>query len=637
MGTLWRIQLLGGLRAEQDGRVVARFRTQKAASLLAYLAYYRQRSHPRELLIELLWPECEVDVARHRLSVALSLLRQQLEPVGASGGAVFVADHFSIGLDPEAVTTDVAEFEAALKRAGEDRPAAERARCLAEAVDLYRGELLPGYYEEWIPAEQQRWEELFFRAVRQLIACCEEAGEVDRALQAALRAVSIDPLREEAQRDLMRLYAATGQPSAALRQYHDLQRLLKQELGEPPSDATRALADTIKAGVQVFRSSGVQADPAAAPPRHATAPIAPEHLNTRTPEYPLTPSPLHPFTPSAALEPIGGAVPLDSPYYVVRDRDAEFRAAIERRDSFVLLKGASGVGKTSLLARGLQQARQAGARVVLTDLQKLNAAHLESAEALCQRLAEWIADQLDLDVLPDEVWHPRRGPSANLERYLRREVLGKVEAPIVWGLDEVDRLFEYPFGSEIFRLFRSWHNERALDPSGPWSRLTLAICYATEVHLFITDLNQSPFNIGERLLLEDFTPEQVADLNRRYGAPLKSEAEVTRFYQLVSGHPHLVRLGLHEMASHGTRLAALETQATGDGSVFGDHLQRLRILLARDPDLCEAVRELLQGRPCPTPESFYRLRSAGLIVGDSAHDARLRCQLYTQYLARYLL
>jgi hypothetical protein len=238
--------------------------------------------------------------------------------------------------------------------------------------------------------------------------------------------------------------------------------------------------------------------------------------------------------------------------------------------------------------------------------------------------------------LPDEVWHPRRGPSANLERYLRREVLGRATAPIIWALDEVDRLFECRFGSEIFRLFRSWHNERALDPGGPWSRLTLAIAYATEAHLFITDLNQSPFNVGTRIALEDFTSEQVADLNRRYGAPLKNEAEVTRFYQWVSGHPHLVRLGLHELAAHGADLAALQSQASGDGGVFSDHLQRIRILLARDPALCEVVREVLQGRPCPTPDSFYRLRSAGLVVGDSERHARLRCPLYAQYLARHL-
>src|SRR5207302_9487539 len=139
--------------------------------------------------------------------------------------------------------------------------------------------------------------------------------------------------------------------------------------------------------------------------------------------------------------------------------------------------------------------------------------------------------------VPEDVWHPRRGPSENFERFWRRECLGKIDAPIVWGLDEVDRLFGCDFASEVFGLFRSWHNERALEPDGPWRRLTLAIAYATEHHLFITDVNQSPFNVGTRLTLEDFTFEQVADLNDRYGAPLRDAAELARFVRLVGGHP----------------------------------------------------------------------------------------------------
>src|SRR6266571_3031735 len=94
-----KIQLLGGLRAECEGRVVARFRTQKAAVLLAYLAYYGQRAHPRELLIELLWPDCDLDTGRQRLSGALSSLRQQLERPGTPDGAVLMADHFAVGLN----------------------------------------------------------------------------------------------------------------------------------------------------------------------------------------------------------------------------------------------------------------------------------------------------------------------------------------------------------------------------------------------------------------------------------------------------------------------------------------------------------------------------------------------------------
>jgi hypothetical protein len=337
------------------------------------------------------------------------------------------------------------------------------------------------------------------------------------------------------------------------------------------------------------------------------------------------------------LEPVGGAVPLDSVYYVARPEDAEFLAAIDRRDSVVLLKGASGVGKTSLLARGLQHARQTGMRGVVTDLQKLNAPHLETAEAFCFRLAEWLAEQLERDASPEDVWHARRGPSANLERYVKRQVLGTLQEPLVWALDEVDRLFDRAFGNEIFRLFRSWHNERALDPSGPWSRLTLVIAYATEVHLFITDLNQSPFNVGTPLVLEDFTPEQVAELNRRYGAPLRHESEVARFYRLVGGHPHLARLGLHEMAAHGVGIGELESRAASGDWIFGGHLQRLAGQLEGDAALCEVVRGVLRGRPCPTPESFYRLRSAGVLAGDSPRHARPRCQLYGTYLKRHLL
>ena len=337
------------------------------------------------------------------------------------------------------------------------------------------------------------------------------------------------------------------------------------------------------------------------------------------------------------LEPVGGAVPLDSGFYILRPTDEEFGQAIARRDSIVLVKGARQVGKTSLLARGLQRARQAGAQVVLTDFQTLNSEYLESIGHLLLTLANAFADQLDLDVSPEDVWKPNRSPSVNFEQYLRREALLKISAAVVWGLDEVDRLFTCDFGGEVFGLFRSWHNKRALDPAGPWRRLTLAIAYATEAHLFITDLNQSPFNVGTRLQLEDFTFEQVAELNERYGAPLKDEAEIARFYRLLSGHPYLVRRGLHEMVTNNLSLTELEAKATYDEGPFSDHLHRMLISLNKDPELRDVARGMLQGKPCPTPEGFYRLRSAGLAAGESTRDIRPRCQLYATYLERHLL
>jgi serine/threonine protein kinase len=340
---------------------------------------------------------------------------------------------------------------------------------------------------------------------------------------------------------------------------------------------------------------------------------------------------------AASAEPVGGAVPLDSAFYIVRPTDEEFRQALLRRDSIVLLKGARQMGKTSLLARGLQVVRNQGARVVLTDLQTLNAAQLQSIDACLRSLADDIAEQLELPDDPLAEWDERRGASRNFSRYLERRVLPYVTTQLVWGLDEVDRLFSCPFGSEVFGLFRSWHNARSLNPQTPLHKLTLAIAYATEAHLFITDINQSPFNVGTRLALNDFTLAQVAELNQRYHAPLVSDNAVAEFYRLVGGQPYLVRSGLKTIAERHWNFATFVEKADREDGPFGDHLRRLLLMLKQDAALCESVRALLQGQPRIQLENFYRLRSAGVLVGESVTEVHPRCQLYADYLRQHLL
>src|ERR1041385_6409603 len=105
MNVHWRVQLFGGLRASQTGRTIARFRTQKTGGLLAYLAYHLGHSHSRETLIELFWPDSEPESGRHSLSLALSSLRSQLEPPGASSGTAIVAARYSVELNPDSVRT----------------------------------------------------------------------------------------------------------------------------------------------------------------------------------------------------------------------------------------------------------------------------------------------------------------------------------------------------------------------------------------------------------------------------------------------------------------------------------------------------------------------------------------------------
>jgi DNA-binding SARP family transcriptional activator len=612
MHPCWNITLFGELSARQGTERVAQFDTRQTAGLLAYLAFYRQRSHSRDMLAERLWPEEDSTATRSRLRTALWALRRILEPEETPRGSVLIADRTEIRLMAEAIVTDVDTFERAVRAAAKAGDAAERADCLCRAAELYGGELLRDWYDEWVLAERNRLAEVYRTTLYRAVEALTEIGNTAEAIRLARLAVAADTLREEAHAALIRLYVQAGQPVDAVRQFQELERLLRVEMGMRLSPETRALLNQMPRPATISKSA---------------APIA---------SQPVSPSPMNSL-PGLQLEPEGGAVPLTSSFYIERETDSLFTTAVARQDSIVLVKGARQVGKTSLLARGLQQARQAGTRVVLTDFQKLTVRQLESSDSLFLTLARDIADQLELDIAVDELWLPAWGWNVNFERFLRREVLKPENPPVVWGLDEVDRLFGHPDSASVFGLFRSWHNARSLNPEGPWSRLTLAMAYATEAHLFITDLNQSPFNVGTRLTLNDFTPDEVAELNRRYNAPLQSEAEVARFMVLVGGQPYLVRRGLHAMIESDLDLAAFEVQAIQEDGLFSDHLRRMRLAVQQDAELYAALCAVLRGQPCPSGEAFFRLQSAGILAGHSLADAHLRCGLYQTYLATHLL
>jgi predicted ATPase/DNA-binding SARP family transcriptional activator len=231
------------VRATRESWSVTRFRTQKAEALLGYLAVHRDHAQPREVVAEILWPGSEPAHARNNLSRELSSLRQQLEPPGVPAGSVVLARRATIQLDPEAVETDVAELEAALAlgpEAGSDRVPA-----LAKALALYRGELLPGHYEDWIEPVRRRLERRLLEGARELATALEAQGDLAGAIAALRRAVEIDPLGEEAHRELMAALVRAGESAKALEVYAHVSGRLERELGASPSTATAALASSI--------------------------------------------------------------------------------------------------------------------------------------------------------------------------------------------------------------------------------------------------------------------------------------------------------------------------------------------------------------------------------------------------------
>lgn len=118
---------------------IRHFESRRAAALLAYLSLYPGIRHSREVLMDRIWPEASETAARNRLKQALSSLRRQLEPPGIEPGTVFVADRSSIEMRAEAVSCDVLELKSAVKKGD-----------FAHAASLMKGELMPGFYDEWV-------------------------------------------------------------------------------------------------------------------------------------------------------------------------------------------------------------------------------------------------------------------------------------------------------------------------------------------------------------------------------------------------------------------------------------------------------------------------------------------------------
>ena len=141
----WQARLLGAVEVSDGVQRIDRFPSRAVAVLLARLALAPERAHAREELVELLWPGVALAVGRNRLRQVLSTLKSMLEPAGVPGAAVVLADRLSVRAAPGALGSDALRFEQ-LVRAGQ----AER------AAALYRGELMPGYFDEWIHDERQR-------------------------------------------------------------------------------------------------------------------------------------------------------------------------------------------------------------------------------------------------------------------------------------------------------------------------------------------------------------------------------------------------------------------------------------------------------------------------------------------------
>jgi hypothetical protein len=330
-----------------------------------------------------------------------------------------------------------------------------------------------------------------------------------------------------------------------------------------------------------------------------------------------------------------GTIRLDSPFYVRRREDRVAEICLTQPGSTIVVKGPRQSGKSSLLTRVRALSKQAGRRAIYLDFQTFDEQQLTSLHTVLLALARRIARTLNTNLQPDQVWDSEfLGEKGSFAEFLSRAVLDGSSSPVVLILDEVDRLFDRSYRGDFFAAVRGWHNNRATDEA--WENLYLVLGHATDPALWIENLNESPFNVGDRLRLGDFTRDQVKDLNDRHRKPLHTLGEIDGLMKLVGGHPYLVRQALYVLATERWPLARLREEAPKDTGPFGDHLRRHLWALSQNDRVRTAITKIARGKGCDDEALFHRLLASGLVAGESRSEARLRCELYQQYFPPHL-
>ena len=236
---LLRIHLLGECRLVYDGTPVRAVNTARLQALLAYLLIHRDAPQPRHHLAYLFWPDAPEEQARNNLRQLLHQLRHALP----DADRFLAADATTLCWRTDAsFSLDVAEFERLLMQAeAAEQRADGGAQCiaLAEAVDLYRADLLPSCYDDWIVPERERLRQHYLGALAVLVRLRETQRDYGAAIRYAQSWLRHDALAEDAYRSLMQLLALTDDRAGALRVYHACVSALRRELGVDPSPATR--------------------------------------------------------------------------------------------------------------------------------------------------------------------------------------------------------------------------------------------------------------------------------------------------------------------------------------------------------------------------------------------------------------
>ena len=344
---------------------------------------------------------------------------------------------------------------------------------------------------------------------------------------------------------------------------------------------------------------------------------------------------LYNSSPVMELEYPDGSVPLLSPFYIEQDGIKSVYETLLKPGSLIRIKAPKLMGKTSLLTRLLAEAAQQNFQSVYLDLGGIDKAILTNLDNFLRWFCVRVSDELNLENKVSEVWNPNiLGSNDNCTAYFKKYILAKINQPVVLGLDEVDRLFNYSeVVEDFFGLLRSWHEKGKT--SDVWKKLHLILAHSTEVYIPL-DVHQSPFNAGLPVELEEFNQQQTRELVRKHGIQ-DADTVLEELRAMVGGHPYLLRLAMYEIAVGKVTLKNLLQSATTEAGIYNNHLRSLLGVLQTSPELRTSFKRVVNSNVEVEldPMLIYKLHSLGLVQKQNNHVTP-RCQLYREYFRRVL-
>jgi len=258
MSQLAHVTLFGAVALQDGDRTVRTFRTKRTQVLLAYLAVHLGKRVSREALVDALWPEVDEAAGRNRLSTELSFLRSVFQSPDRSADEFIVADRSAVCLRSQAVTTDLNEFWASMKKA-RDRNQRISARVASHrhALELHKAPLLADLYEEWVFAEQARVSETITATTLELGTILGELRGNGAAIPLLQSAIDIEPTSELLNAALLNAYQQTGRNDEARAAFRRYETIAEAELGVAPPDEWASLIATKPKQAHVHRVDSI--------------------------------------------------------------------------------------------------------------------------------------------------------------------------------------------------------------------------------------------------------------------------------------------------------------------------------------------------------------------------------------------